>query len=232
MYDFLSLLTFQDISSFIQQYQYFVAVLTPLVFGEVAIYLFGVFIGAGDASPLAVFVAFVSIIFYEALVLIGVQFLRRHDMFPKSWVQKTASFPLIAKLERAFTAYEEKYRAFPLFLLFALKTMPFTKVTIFFFTIRYPMPLLQFIIKDCIVTVIWASFIFVPGLLVGKGILTETEGQSIGTFFLFLVLFLIITMILGKYIERFVHRIMEKIMQLKNRNKQPREKENSIKENN
>lgn len=115
---------------------------------------------------------------------------------------------LIQRINTEFNIYEKRYQFFPLFLLFALKVMPFTKITIFFFALRHPMPLWQFFVKDCIVTFIWAFFIFVPGFLVGKELLADEVGRSLSNVFAFLILSLLIIILFGRYVEPTIQRVL------------------------
>ena len=197
---FSSFTSFETFIILVQDYQYLIAVFTPIFVGELGIYLFGMLFGSGDITILPVVALFLSIITYDILVFLSVRCIRYYGLFQTE--HRITALPIIQRIARIFALCEKRYHSFPLFFLFVLKTAPFTKVTIFFFAFRYRVSLIQFVIWDMVVTLLWGACIFVPGILIGRGLLVESESRTAGIFILTIALFIIVSLILGPYIER------------------------------
>ncbi len=198
---------FNEFIIFVEEHQYLIAVLTPILTGEVGIYFISVLFGSGDTSLFAVLLMFLSVVFYDTAVFLGVKCIRRYGLFRKQ-IECLSVPPFLVGFCNRIKEYELEYQSFPLLLLFVLKVLPFTKITIFFFALRYRMTVLQFIIRDMIVTILWGGCIFIPGVLIGRQLLTESEGRTIGMFLTAFILFLLLSIIASPYIERLAHRGM------------------------
>ena len=198
--------TFSSFASLVENYQYTVALLAPLTIGEVALFFFGVLIGAGTLSFGPLFVGLGVIIFYDVCILLFARWLKTTRCAQKMYL----SFPFFKRTSALVDRYVADYATQPLLMLFLLKVLPLTKITIFFYSMKYSLPLRTFILRDIIATSMWASIIFIPGVLVGKEFFSYESGQTISTLIGLFVIFLIFMNFLERYIVRSIKVFFKK----------------------
>ena len=193
--------------AFVSEYQIFVALTIPILLGEAGLYLFGVLSGIDSQFYSAIIISVISIVFYELLMYVVVTFLKnRHNL-----VERIEKMPVLRLADAVFKKCQQQHPDNPLMVLFALKTLPMTKVSIFFFLLRYNIPIGQFMLKDLFITALWTLPIVIPGWLAGRGFLSYTEGRMLWKFILLFVLFLLIMWFLNKYIQKAVAFVIQKV---------------------
>ena len=198
--------TFSSFASLVQHHQYIVAFLAPLTIGEVALFFFGVLFGAGTLSFIPLFVGLGVIVFYDICILLFARWLKTTQYAKTMYT----SFPFFKKTNALVDRYVAEYATQPLLMLFLLKVLPLTKVTIFFYSMKYSLPLRTFILRDVIATSMWASIIFVPGILVGKEFFSYESGQTISMLIGLFIIFLIFMNFLERYIVQNIKIFFKK----------------------
>lgn len=203
----LSGVTFESLVSLVQEHQYAISILTPLLTGEIILHVFGILNGSGDISLFPFAISIVSIIVFDAVMYVTIKVLRqRYDLRAK-----IAKVKILTKFEKIFLKCEERYSNYPVLLLFAIKLVPMTKVTILFFSLWCRMSVVRFVLQDIIVTVIWALIIFLPGWFVGKEVLSREAGRNITSFIIYFLLLVVLVTLFGKYLDELLLKATSKI---------------------
>ena len=195
---FLTFMSFDDVVHLVHDYQYLIAAISPFLFGEAVIHLFGILIGSGDLPWSLLLITVCAIVFYETAVYAIVRLLVRRCALR----ERIERVPVLSHIDAVFKTYQARYRRNPYVLLFVIKTVPLTKFTVIFYALRYEMPVLVFMLRDIGLTALWVLVMFTPGFLVGKEFLTEEAGRNLSEFILLFFLVIVLMMIIGKYLER------------------------------
>ena len=200
--------SFEDLILLVQEHQYIIAVLTPLLMGEISIHVFGILNGSGDISLVPTMIAFVGIIVFDTIIYVGVKMLRRRG----DALGLVRRVKLFVKFEVLFRKCEERYSKHPMVLLFAIKLMPMTKFTIIFFSLCQKVSVARFVLWDIIITSAWAVVIFLPGWFVGKEFLTQEAGRRVGSFVIYFLLLVVVMTFFGDWIDRLIMRVVAKVV--------------------
>ena len=150
-----------------------------------------------------------------SIVYGGVKILKRNDRI----IQYIKKIRIIAQFEKLFQKCEKRYSNSPMLLLFAIKIMPMTKITLIFFSLCQRLSIAKFILQDIIITLIWCFIVFLPGWLVGKELLTQEVGRRLSSFVLYLLLVIAIMVLFGDWIDRTIMRGIKKIADIFERRK-------------
>ena len=199
--------SFENLILFINEHQYLIAVLTPLLTGEVSIHIFGILSGSGDISLLTTVIAVASIIVFDTIIYAAVKVAKKRS----STLERIRKIKLFTKIEKLFQKYEERYNKHPIVLLFAIKLMPMTKITVIFFSLCQKASIIRFVLWDIIITTIWATVIFLPGWFVGKEFLTQEAGNRLSNFALYLLLIMAAIILFGDWVDKVIMRITNNI---------------------
>lgn len=207
--DMLSVNLIEQVTATIAQYQYLIAVTTPLTIGEVTLHAFGVLYGSGKTTIYPFLVGVISIITFETAVYAVTQALKRTGVLSN----RVTSRPFFKKLDAVLKTYERQFQHHIYFLIVAMKIAPMTKGLVFLLALRSNMSTWSFFIRDTVVTVIWTLFLFVPGYFVGRDILTREAGLEISNTILYAVALFVAIVLFGKHIQRGLTYLMQKIVQ-------------------
>lgn len=221
----LSTLTFDEMIFFFQEHQYLISVLTPLVTGEISIHIFGILNGSGDISLLPSIVTLVSMLVFDMIIYFTVRALNRHGKA----AEKIRKIKILKKFEKIFQKCEERYSNYPGLLLFAIKVMPMTKLTMPFYTLYSKTSTARFILQDIIITFIWAVIVFLPGWLVGKEFLTQEAGRKVSSFILYFLILVMLVTLFSNQIDRVILAVINKIKRKLDQSRENQKSEGSKK---
>ena len=210
-FDFATILTFDGFLLFNQENQYLIAVATPFIFTELAIYFYGILLGLDGVTPAATALLITSIIVYDCVIFYCARLLLRAETTTRI-LRSMRGRPLLRKGDDMLAAYEKKYREFPLIMLFFIKVLPFSKLFIFLYAFRNTVPFRVFVVKNTIATVAWSVLILLSGILVSFGLFTEETGQSLYMIAFAFIIFIMFTALFGRYIKRGFELLIEKML--------------------
>ena len=210
-----SAVTFDQFVVLVQEYQYIIAILTPLVTGEFSIHVFGILNGSGDLSFVPTVLAMVGIVVFDTMIYAGVKVLRQWE----GVTERIKKMPVIAQFGKLFQKCEERYKNHPMLLLIAVKVVPMTKITLIFFSLFQKVSLARFVLYDILVTILWCTVIYIPGWLVGKELLTLEAGRQISSIILYILIIIILTLLFGDWVEKILLRMVNKVANALDRNK-------------
>lgn len=216
----LSNITFDELIFFIQEYQYLISVLTPLLIGEISIHVFGILNGSGDISLLPFIISLISTIVFDVIIYYTVQVMKHRG----NTIEKIKSIKILSRFEEMFRKCEDRYSKYPALLLFAIKIMPMTKLIMVFFAICSKMSVIRFTFHSIIVNIVWAMIVFLPGWFVGREFLTQGTGRKISSFTLYILLLIILLVLFGKQIDRAAISVINKITSALDRAQKKRKK--------
>ena len=191
-----------------QKYQYIISILTPLLTGEISLHIFGILNGSGDISLLPFGISVVSILVFDTVVYATAQILRRYS----DTLERIKRMKVLAKFQRMFQKCEEKYNRYPALLLFAIKIMPMTKFTIFFYALCSRVSIVRFVLQNIVVTSIWAVIMFLPGWFVGKEFLTQEAGRKVSSLTLYFLILVVAFIIFSEQINKLMITVVNKIV--------------------
>ena len=222
MFEFFTLsnLTFDELIFFVQEYQYLISILTPLLIGEISIHIFGVLNGSGDISLLPFIISVISTVVFDVAVYYIAQMLKRSG----NTAEKIRKIKILSGLERIFRKCEKRYDKYPILLLAAIKIMPMTKFTLLFFALCSKISAARFVFNSVIVNAIWAVVVFLPGWFVGKEFLTQDAGREVSNVILYFLLLMILLILFNEQIDRMTISVINKITAILDRRAEKKKK--------
>lgn len=193
---------------FISENQYLFAIFVPIISGEIGTHLLGVLIGSGVISVKVILVTvFIVLLYDNTLYFLIYKAKRKYDIF--GYIDK---IKYVSYINKKFKEYQTQYKKGYPFLLFAIKILPFSKITIPLFSLYSEIHPKRFFVIDFFVTFVWAFILVAPGYLVGTGFLFEDEGQKLSGLFIYGLGFIIFIIIFGSAIDKFLLFLNKNIM--------------------
>ena len=206
---------FEGFITLLQEHEVLASILIQFFGGDLAIHMFGVLNGSGDISFTPIVIALAVIFFFDIVIYCTVQALKQSGTTSKY----LRNIRFLTKIERFFKRNEERYNTSPTLLLIAIKLMPLSKLTLIFFALSQKISTLQFIVRGSIISIVWFILLFIPGWLVGKGLLSQETGIQTSNFILYFALVVIALILFGKKIDHILMRGVDKIANKLHKNK-------------
>lgn len=207
--------SFEGFIALLQEHELLASVLIQFFGGDLAIHMFGVLYGSGEISILPIVIALSVIFVFDILVYHIVRTLKRSEAILKH----ARNIRFFKKVETFFKKHEERYNKSPTLLLIAIKLLPLTKLTLIFFALSQKMSTVQFILRNSAISVIWFAVLFVPGWLVGRGLLAQEAGIQASNFIIYFSLLIIIVILFNKKIDQILMQGIDKIASAFGKNK-------------
>ena len=204
----LSTESLEHLIALIAEHQYLIAIITPLTVGEINMHAFGILYGSGEISVYPFFVGVAAIIAFETIIYAGTQALKRTGIITDSIKEKR----FFKKLDTLLMRYDRQFHHHMYFFLIAMKTLPMTKIIIFLFALRYDMPVRVFVLKDTVVTVLWTTFLFIPGWFVGRELLTQETGLGITQVIIYALFLIAVFVIFGRRLQTGFDALLRRIV--------------------
>ncbi len=199
--------SFEGFVTLLQEHELLASILIQFFGGDLAIHTFGVLNGSGNISIAPIVIAMAVILFFDILIYCTVRVLKQSNTVVKYF----RGIRFFAKVEMFFKKNEKRYNKSPTVLLIAIKLMPVSKLTLIFFAISQKMPIVQFIVRDSIISVAWFIILFIPGWLAGRGLLTQEAGIQASNFIVYFSLVIILGMLFSKKIDKVLMRGIDQI---------------------
>ena len=207
--------SFEGFLAVVQEHELLASIVIQFFGGDVAIHMFGVLYGSGDISIVPIVVALAVIFLFDVIVYCTVRVVKNSE----SILKRARDIHFFIKIETFFKKHEKRYHTSPTLLLTAIKMMPLSKFTLIFFALSQKMSTTQFIIRNSIISIIWFIILFVPGWLVGRGLLAQEAGIQASNFIIYFSLLLIIVLLFSKKIDQTVVRGIDRMARMFGKNK-------------